>query len=178
MNEIARGYWANAICNSDFICIETYSGYRGGTNRDPKGRQYFLNSDANEEALGLAIRNALSHSRFVLAAPRSDITYSSEVEFDMELYDSKLGVERYVAWTKALMERYNYKTKQALFKDMKCCNIINQSGLLTIRPTHHKALEAWTRTKDDGIEDIIIPSENSLIEIGAGLRTAFSRCTK
>ena len=84
---------------------------------------------------------------------------------------------RYLAWVNQLVETYGYKTKRALFKDMKSCHIESCGGAITIRPTYHKKLEAWS---GDGIgEDsyVVIPCESSPADIGAALKLAFSRCT-
>src|SRR5688500_7021684 len=97
MNEMTRRAWACAICNADFICIETFSGYVSG-RRDPKGKQHLLPPDASDEILGLAILDALEHSRFVLGAPRTDVWIHPDVEYDTSLYDYKQGIERYAAW--------------------------------------------------------------------------------
>lgn len=178
MNGIVRGYWADAYYNGDFICVKTRSGYRGGTEGgDPKGKQYLLPPDASDIALGAAVLDAMAHSRFVLPAPRTDVWIHPEVEFDMELYDYKKSIERYAAWTKALMERYGYKTKRALFKQMKLCGIDSKNGVVDIRPSYHEKLEGWS---GDGITEedhVKLAANSSAAEIGAALRLAFSRCT-
>jgi len=75
------------------------------------------------------------------------------------------------------MERYGYKTKHALFKNMKSCGIVISGGQLVFSPSHHDKLDSWSRSKDDGIEDVIISSDCPYAEVGAALRLAFSRCT-
>ncbi len=177
MNEVIRGAWASVIWNGDFICAETLSGYRSGTNVDPKGRQNFVPLDATDEELGLAALDAMAYSRFVLGVPRTDVWIHPEVEYDMDLYDHKQVAERYATWVKTLMRRFNYKTRRALFKDMKTCQIARENGLICIRPSHHEKLESWGRKKDDGIEDVIVPADSSPAQLGAALRLAFSRCT-
>jgi len=94
----------------------------------------------------------------------------------MDPYDYKKTAERYAEWTKDLMARYGYKTKRALFKNMKNCSIAKMSGVITIKPSHHEKLERWTSEKDE-FEDVVIPAESTPAEIGAALRLAFSRCT-
>lgn len=176
MNDVVKSAWAGAICNGDFICVETYSGYRS-SRRDPKGAQHLLVPDVSDEALGAAFLDALARSRFVLSEPRADVWIHPEAEFDSDLYDYKQGIERYAEWAKTLMGRYGYKTKRALFKEMKNCSIESQNGTITIRPSHHEKLEAWS---GDGIgkENYVLISANSPpAEIGAALRLAFSRCT-
>lgn len=169
--------WAQAVCVQDFICVETHSGYGGGTNADPKGRQNFLIPDASDEVLGDAVLDALAHSRHVLGSPRAGSTYPPSVEFDMDLTDYKQVAERYATRTRVLMQRYGYKTKRALFKDMKNCHIKKEGGVITICPSNHEKLESWGRTKGDGIEYVVIPADSAPAEIGAALRLAFSRCT-
>lgn len=167
---------AGAKNNGDFICIETWSGYRS-SNLDPKGKQHLLSPDVSDEALGVAVLDALAFSRFVLPAPRTDVWQHPDAEFDKELYDYKLGIERHAKWIADLMSHFGYKTKRALFKNMHSCDIERKEGSITIGPTHHEKLEAWSREKDNGIEDVVIPADSTPSEIGAALRLAFSRCT-
>lgn len=177
MNEIVKSAWTSAVCNDKFVCVQTYSGYGGGTNADLKGKLNFLAPNASDEEFGKALLDALAHSRFVLPEPRTDAWIHPDVEFDLELTDYKLVASRYATWIGTLMERYGYKTKRALFKDMRKCSIDMKCGVITISPSHHEKPEAWGRTKGDGIEDVVIPAESTPAEIGAALRLAFSRCT-
>jgi hypothetical protein len=177
MNEIIKGSWARAYCNDEFICVETVSGYRGGTHTDPRGKQLFLSVDTVDESLGSAVIDVLTYSRWVLAAPREGSLYPSGVEFDSNLYDLKQSNERYVAWTRSVMEQYGYKTKQELFKRMKNCSIEKKLGVITISPSHHEKLESWEGLGFDDPDLVRIPENSSLAEIGTALRLAFSRCT-
>lgn len=176
MNDVIRGYWAGAKNNGDFICIETNSGYRGG-RLDYKGKQHLLSPDANYEDLGVAVLDALAHSRFVLGAPRDGSIYPQDVEFDMELYDYKLTAERYAKWLADLMAHYGYKSKRGLFKNMHNCSIESCNGLITISPWHHEKLEAWDGEGIAKEDNVIIPANSTPAEIGAALSLAFSRCT-
>ncbi len=175
--KIVKSAWASASLNEKFLCIETYSGYGGGTNADPKGRRILLTPDATDEEVGCALLDALAVSRFVLPEPRTDVWVHPEADFDKDLSDYKQVALRDAERTQNLMARYGYKTKRALFKDMKNCSIKSAEGTMAISPTHHEKLEAWGRTKDDGIEDVVIPADSSPAGIGAALRLAFSRCT-
>ncbi len=42
-----------------------------------------------------------------------------------------------------LRGKYGYKTKKALFKDMKHCTIHCVNGVIKISPYRHEKLEAW-----------------------------------
>jgi len=176
MNDVTRGRWAFALWNGDFYILETYSGYRGANRRDPNGAQHFLAPNENDEVLGLALLDALAKSRWVLATPRVGSVYPEGVEFDSDLYDYKKTGEHYAIWVKTVMDRYAYKTKKALFESMMSCGVEEKEGVITIRPSHHVKLEAWGG-KEEGVEDVVIPSDSTPAEIGAALRLAFSRCT-
>lgn len=159
------------------LFVQTYSGYRS-TRADHKGQKNLLAPNATDEDLGTAVLDALSHSRFVLGAPREGVALGAEVEFDMELYDYKKAAERYAEWTQDLMARYGYKTKRALFKDMKNVSIESKNGVMTFSPSHHEKMEAWGREKGrDSFEDVMVSASSTAAEIGAALRLAFSRCT-
>ena len=172
MSEVTRGYWAAVLCNKDFICVDTYSGYRGGTNRDPKGKQNLLPADASDITLGEAVLDALAHSRWVLPARREGSSYPEGVEFDMAICDFKVN---YPAWVNSLMERYGYKTKQALFKGARHVSIERKNDALTFYPSHHAKLEMWEGISEEA--RVIIPAVSAPEEIGRALRLALSRCT-
>lgn len=164
MNEVKPCKWAAAKLNQDFFCIETYSGYRS-YGRDPEGAQHLLDLNANDEAIGFALQDALAKSRFLTLEQVDDF------------FDYQKNQPQYEAWVQALMQRYGYKTKRALFKSMMSCSIELMDEVITIRPSHHDKLEGWGREDGDGIEDVVIPANSSYEEIGAALRLAFSRCT-
>lgn len=124
MSDVVKSAWANAKINKEFICVKTYSGY-GSTQADPKGVEHFLSPDVADEELGLAVLDALAHSRFVLPRPRQDVWINPEATFDMELYDLDLHMQRYDQWVNSTLKRYGYKTKRALFKDRKVAILKN-----------------------------------------------------
>ncbi|WP_035061424.1 contact-dependent growth inhibition system immunity protein [Andreprevotia chitinilytica] len=165
MSDVVKKQWAAVYRNDEFIHIETHSGYRGGLP-DPDGKRFLLSPDVADEELGTAVLSALANSRFL--PPREH-----EAFFDMR----GRVVPQYEVWVSELMARYGYKTKRALFKNMANCGIEVCEGQLKISPTHHEKLEAWSREKNDGIEDVLISSTSSVVEVGAALRLALSRCT-
>lgn len=158
-----QDYWVSVYCTKEFLCIDTYSGL-GRVGRDPVYPSRLLPPDAEDELVGEKILQALSDSRTLTVK-------ECETFFDLDK-----GKEQYASWIAMLMDKYAYKTKKALFKGMKNCGIHCVNGVITISPTRHEKLEAWGRTKGDGIEDVILSVDNSPTEIGAGLRLALSRC--
>jgi hypothetical protein len=177
MDEVIPGNWASVLFNSDFICIETQSGYRSGEITDHKGLQIFLKPDATNEAIGLAVLDAMAKSRWVLPAPRPEFDIHPSVEYDLDLFDYKLSALRYAAWVKTMMERFGYKTKRALFKGLEHCLISSQSGVIAITPMRRMGSEGWKGLGPNNAGVLEISAESTPAEIGAALRVAFSRCT-
>ncbi len=177
MSDVTRGWWASAYRNGDFLLIETWSGYRGMDSRDHKGKRNFLAPDAVDAVIGESVLDALSQSRWVLPVRKGDSKYPADVEFDFDLYDCKQGAERYEAWVKNLMARYDYKTKRALFKGLENCQISVKDGVMKMVPLQHTKLEQWEGLGADNAGAVEIPADSTTAEIGAALRLAFSRCT-
>ncbi|EQC1922680.1 CDI system immunity protein CdiI-o11, partial [Escherichia coli] len=127
-----QDYWANIFVTPDFLSVETYSGL-GMTGRDPLFSPRLLQPDVDDKSLGEAILQALSDSRTL------DVLEDRVAFFDLE--KSK---EQYAAWIATLMEKYGYRTKRALFKNMKKVGIHLVNDVITIRPSFHEKLEAWS----------------------------------
>jgi hypothetical protein len=164
MNEIVRTEWASAWNNGDWYYIYTRSGFAGGNSIDPQVEPHLLPPDASDIDLGLALLASLAHSRFL---PKDEA---------LQFLRRDLLAARYEEFVKSLMARCGYKTRRALFKNMNNCWVDRREGIITIKPTNHNKLEGWGRTKNDGIEDVVISADRSAAEIGAALRLAFSRC--
>ena len=171
-----RQAWADAGINKEFIYVKTYSGYRS-SRADPQGVEYCISPEVSDQVLGDAVLDALAHSRFVLPEPRKDVWVHPEATFDADLYDYDLTNQRYDHWVGSTLARYGYKTKRALFKDMKKCSIESRRGQITIRPSHHEKLESWTGKGISESDYVVIPADSSPSDVGAALRLAFSRCT-
>ncbi|EEZ4403502.1 TPA: CdiI family contact-dependent growth inhibition immunity protein [Escherichia coli] len=157
-----QDYWASVYCTKEFLLIETQSGF-GRTSSDPLFPPHLLQLDANDQCVGEAVLQALSNSRTLV-----------NLEDRIVFFDREKGKEKYTAWIEMLMDRYGYKTKRALFKDMKHSIIHLTNGEITISPMRHEKLEAW-----EGLElseNVIITVDNSPSEIGEGLRLALTRC--
>ncbi len=159
-----QDYWANVFLTNEFLLIETQSGL-GMVATDPLFPPHLLQPDSDNQSVGLTILQALSDSRTL-----------TDLADRVALFDLEKGKEQYVAWIANLMNKYGYKTKRALFKNMKNCGVHCVNEIITISPTKHETLEAWGREKDDGIEVVILSADSSPEAIGAGLRLALSRC--
>lgn len=175
-NEIVPRTWANVKLNKEFFCIQTYSGYRM-SQADHKGAMYLLSSDAADQEVGEAVLGALSKSRFVLPEPRKDVWIHPEATFDRDFYDFDSMTKRYKDWVARLMDIYGYKTKKALFKDMKSCNVEGKLGILEMAPSHHEKLEAWSGDGFTESDNVVIAADSSPDQVGSALRLALSRCT-
>jgi hypothetical protein len=161
----ARLHWkpsSTALTNGDFISIEAYSGY-SMLIADPKATEYLLEPEISDKALGDVVLNSLKQSRFL------SIEEATELRIN--------GKENYENWVKKIMTKYGYKTKRALFKNMKNCSLDLRNNIILIEPTNHEKLEAWG---GDGISEsdyVKIPADSPPEAIGKALRLAFSRCT-
>ncbi len=147
-------------------------------SRDHKGKRNFVALDAVDAMVGEAVLDALTQSRWVLPVRKIDSKYPDDVEFDLDLYDYKQSAERYEIWIKMLMERYGYKTKRALFKDLQNCQISVKDGIMKIVPLRHTKLEQWEGLGSNNAGAVEIPTDSTTEEIGAALRLAFARCTE
>jgi len=163
MDEPEKFAWASAYQNEDMIWISTDSGH-GICVYDPQGKETVLSPDADDNALGVAVKEALAHSRYLpLDEARGFLDYQ-RVE------------QRYAERIESLMERHGYKNKVALFGKMKRCGITLSKGIIEIAPTIHKELDSWARNRSDRLEDVVLDADSPANEIGAALRMGFSRC--
>lgn len=156
-------YRADAKTNGDFIEISTYSSY-GLSIRDPEAPSHKLPPDVDDLTLGLTVRKALKMSR----------SLSSE---EMNAYGNLDTLKvNYENWVDGMMKHCDYKSRRALFKNMKRCGISLKDDIITIRPSNHERLEGWS---GDGLSEedrVKLPADCTDAELGAGLRLAFSRC--
>ncbi|WP_313656403.1 contact-dependent growth inhibition system immunity protein [Pantoea sp.] len=159
-----QDYWANAFVTTEFFNVETYSGL-GMTGRDALFPSHLLLPDVDDKSLGDVILQALSDSRTL-----------TELADRVEFFDLEKGKEKYATWIDTLMEKYGYKTKRALFKNMKKCGIHLVNNVITIRPSFHEKLEAWSGERISESDYVVLPADSSPAEIGAGMRLALSRC--
>lgn len=105
-----KGRYAGAYFNEDFYIIATYSGFGIGTRQDYKGENLILPAQSSDTALGEALNQALSKTRYVLPEPNKDYNLPPEVEFDYALYDPKKADERYQQWVADLLRRIQVRS--------------------------------------------------------------------
>jgi hypothetical protein len=156
--------WAGAVSNPQMMSVDTWSGYRV-TIGDPAGPQHDFRHEVSDEELGAAVLDCLSHSRF-LDTP----------ELQDELFHPDAAARSYASWIERLMRFCGYKTKRALFKDMLSCSIEQEDGTITIRPSRHEKLEAWSAEGFTDADNVVIRADAPPGEIGAALREALRRC--
>jgi hypothetical protein len=157
--------WTYVKFNNDFIFVETYSGYFNCLP-DPDGKKYFLPPSSTNGELGGSVLEALAVSRMIDPKESPDF-------FD---FRGRVAIQ-YNEWVADAMIKFGYKTKRALFKDMKSCSVEAVGGLITIRPSHHEKLEAWSGKGINEKDYVVISSSSSPGDVGASLRLACSRCT-
>lgn len=157
--------WAAANMNDELITVRTWSGFARQVG-DPAGAQHDMRSDVTDDALGSAVVDCLSRSRFL-----------ETEESRADLYNFESGQRNYLAWIERLMQFGGYKTRRALFKQMARCGIEQEDDTITIRPTHHEKLEGWSGKGIAPADYVVVPASASPAEIGAALREAFRRCT-
>ncbi|CQI90552.1 Protein of uncharacterised function (DUF1436) [Yersinia rohdei] len=164
MEQPDKKFWAYAKTNKDFVFIETYSGY-WNCLPDPEGKQFNLLASSEDETIGHAIVEALAASRFLHPKDYPDF-------FDIR----GRVVPQYEEWVKSIMDEYGYKTKRAMFNGMKSCGIESQNGMITLRPSYHEKLEAWSGKGITEADYVVISANSPPANIGAALRLALSRC--
>ncbi|MET0743312.1 MAG: contact-dependent growth inhibition system immunity protein [Microvirga sp.] len=152
---------AMVMANAEFICIKSESG-RGAMRLGSSETCVVLDGDADDPALGRAILSELARSRHLTP---------------MQLLEAVISVERlYKSWVARMMERFQYRNRRAMFKSMKACMVLSRTGGFVLRPLHQDKLEGWSRTEDDGIQDIDLAKPATPAELGAAVRQAFARC--
>ncbi|MNB63161.1 hypothetical protein D3C87_949650 [compost metagenome] len=165
MSQLNNKAWAYVKFNKDFIFIETYSGYFNCLP-DPEGKRSLLLHTCEDSELGECVLAALAVSRMI------------DPKENPEFFDFRgRVVTQYNEWIANLMKEFGYKTKRALFKDMKICSLDAVNGLVTIRPSHHEKLEAWSGKGITDKDYVVISATSACNEVGAALRLAFSRCS-
>lgn len=154
--------WAAAYSNPKIIAVRTLSGFRA-TLGDPSGPTFIFGTEALNSELGDSILDCLGHSRFIRE--------------EKELQTLHSGREAaYSQFVEKLLLAGSYKTRRALFNMMVHCNIEKLDDKITIRPTFHRALEAWSGETFTAADSVVVSSDCSPTALGEALREAFRRC--
>ena len=149
--------------NADFFCITTMS--QGMLNYlEPDVQPHYLAPSVDDSTLGKTLRTALAASKRVSVEEFQAIFHSGVIQ--------KLGDER----MRAVMQKYGYKTKRAMYKNMDKCSVDLGDGKIVIQPMHHKSIDGYSATTS-GPESLVVDAAISDAELGAALRDAFKRCT-
>jgi hypothetical protein len=165
VNEPQKKLRASAKRTKEFFILETHSGFRR-SGRDPLGKQHILPVTASASNLGEALRDALTHSRFL------------SLEEARELFQPERSASSYELWVDGLLRNLAYGSRVELFKNMEACSISQVVGVdqIQLAPMKHTEQEEWSRTTDDNIEDVFVPASVSDEQLGEALLLAFRRC--
>jgi CDI immunity protein len=152
--------WARINRTERFVSVRPLSGYRIVQPEDD-GYVIYLAPDASDEALGLALLEALARSRFIFPP---DPNFSE--------------AERYLRcarnWQKDFMRRYGYKTKRDAYKNMDWCETARSEGKISIRPHKRDKPEYFHRLPPE--KTVVIPETDDAAAVGAAVHLALDRC--
>lgn len=124
----------------------------------------FLAPDASDEAIGESISAALKASRMI--APAEFNKRWSAGEF------SRLEAAR----ENEAIDRFCYKDRKALRREMRLCWISLKDNFLEIAPSRKVSIDGYTADKEFGPFPIQIAVSASNTEIGEAVRKGFSLC--
>jgi hypothetical protein len=154
--------WADIYVTDKLISVEPMSGYRHVLPED-EGDVTYLPIDATDEMLGRVLLSALDKSRFIWPF--------DEPEF--------FKWQRYMQCFKDrendFMRQHGYKTKRALYKNMKWCRAKKAEAKISIQPHQRREKPGeWKWLPPQ--QNIIIPETHDAAAVGSALRLAFDRC--
>ncbi|WP_433692108.1 contact-dependent growth inhibition system immunity protein [Herbaspirillum seropedicae] len=150
--------------NGDFFQIIPYS-ISMVNYADPSAEVCYLPADADDEVLGRSLRLAFSGSKVVSAETFHEVFASGKIQ------------EKSAERLNFAMQRYGYKSKRALLKNMMCCWISLSERVIQIKPTHHKSIDGYSGISVDGEEILHLPNSATDDEVGKALREGIRRCT-
>lgn len=165
MHKSAKKQFGAVHSNGDFMSIETFSSAVSYAF-DPQGRVHLLTWDAPDEAIGLALLDCLSFSRY--------LPYEENRAFYDDIGARKRQRDE---WSKVLMEKFEFRSRRALYSGTDLCTVESYDGEIHLMPHCHVKSEVWVRRKSDEFEDVVVRSSSSPSEIGKAVRLAISRCS-
>ena len=122
-----------------------------------------LTKEAEAIDLGASLKKAFSRSE----------TTDTKSSYIFDHQENKINYEKN---TKKIMALGGYKNKKALFKNMRHCGVRQVNDLITIKPSNHVKLEAWSGECISETDWVIIPASASDEELGHAIIEGFSRC--
>lgn len=161
-DEVIHKPSASVYFNDKFILIKTLPGYRGYA-ADPDHEAIFLPENPNIQKCGDAVLFALKRSRQI------------SLEEIPLYFERHAAAARYNAWVSEMIERYAYKDRRSLFKNLRNCGIRQVEGSIVFVPMDHEKAEQWLGIGDEA--NVTIASDAPVSEVGEVLRLALSRCT-
>jgi hypothetical protein len=153
---------AYAQMNNKFINIGTYSG-NGMLSVDREKEEFFLECSDSDEYVGRALLSSIENSEFLTNEKYNILRESNE--------------DRYKEWVKKVIKKYQYQSKNDLFKPMFSCYIGRQKEEYLFDPSHQRALNSWEGTKETEANKFTIPLTATAVEMGAALRRCLALCT-
>lgn len=126
---------------------------------DPAGFHMVLRDPAND-ALGQAVKQALSTSRTLTSAQASDLL----------LPQKRAAV--YDLWVAGIMEVLRVRSRRALFKSASLCNVTLRSGFISLSPMRRDRGEGFEGIGSE--HEIRIDEGLSADEVGAATRRALA----
>lgn len=163
MSEVIQKKWAAIYANDEFVCVQTCSGLRR-TASDPAGKLIFLHAAPAPHELGQALQEALLVSQ--------TLTPDEIGQF----FDVAAVEKRYEDWVAVMMQKFGYPNRRELFKKMKHCQVECSGRTISIRPTFHEKLEAWSGKGIEKTDHVLISETVSSHDLGEGALLAMSRC--
>jgi hypothetical protein len=154
--------WAALNAAERFISVTPLSGYRRHLPED-ENHTIYLEPDAADAPLGLAVLETLNRSRFI--HPHSDRAF-----FQM---DRILAADK--RWHEDFMKRYRYKTKRDAYKNMLYCLADRREGRISIKP-HKRDVKPGLWWDLPPEKTVVIPETDDAGIVGAAMRLALSHC--
>lgn len=122
-----------------------------------------LDKDCTNEQLGLAVLNALEHSKQI-----------SFDEFD-EGFHSGFFKDQYNKYIDSLMTRFSFKTKKQLFKTIKEVSITKIDNEFQLLSTYQNSLGSFSADNESQI--IVVKASTTPTILGKITRDAHKGCT-
>ena len=154
---------ARILANERGIFLSTYSGLARRA-RDPDGVNAMLQAAATVDEIGATLRLALGASRQI------------SLEEIPIFFNPEKTNQAYKSWVAWMMRGLGYKTKRALFSNMKSIGISQLADHYELRPSRHERLEGWSGEGVSPSDYVLLPLSATDAELGAGALLALGRC--